>query len=178
MGGDEGSQGVEALKILRGELRNPFVTSWMSVPTMSFFFNTLTIGPLGHTAFALRLPWALIGTATVLIMFALDAAAQGTGDGADGRRAAGRVSLSTFTISRLGSNQVADAFFMAAAFFFLYRAYDEGGMLNWVMAGIVAGLAQYFYAGRTLRHDHGGRDVGVFHRARATGVRAHPLARH
>jgi hypothetical protein len=36
---------------------------------------------------------------------------------------------------------------MAAAFFFLYRAYDEGGMLNWVMAGIVAGLAQYFYAG-------------------------------
>jgi phage shock protein PspC (stress-responsive transcriptional regulator) len=49
--------------------------------------------------------------------------------------------------SRLGSNQVADAFFMAAAFFFLYRAYDEGGMLNWVMAGIVAGVAQYFYAG-------------------------------
>ena len=36
---------------------------------------------------------------------------------------------------------------MAAAFFFLYRAYDEGGMLNWVMAGIVAGVAQYFYAG-------------------------------
>jgi phage shock protein PspC (stress-responsive transcriptional regulator) len=49
--------------------------------------------------------------------------------------------------SRLGSNQVADAFFMAAAFFFLYRAYDEGGILNWVLAGIVAGLAQYFYAG-------------------------------
>ncbi|NTU63420.1 MAG: hypothetical protein HGB05_08455, partial [Chloroflexi bacterium] len=71
LGGDEGSQGVEAWKMLRGELLNPFVTSWMSVPTMSFFFNALTIGPLGHTAFALRLPWALIGTTTVLIMFAL-----------------------------------------------------------------------------------------------------------
>jgi phage shock protein PspC (stress-responsive transcriptional regulator) len=146
LGGDEGSQGVEALKILRGELINPFITSWMSVPTMSFFFNTLTVGPLGHTAFALRLPWALIGTATVLIMFALTRRLKGLA-----------MALMVGTLlaayhyhihySRLGSNQVADAFFMAAAFFFLYRAYDEGGMLNWVMAGIVAGLAQYFYAG-------------------------------
>jgi hypothetical protein len=146
LGGDEGSQGVEAWKILNGQLRNPFVTSWMSVPTMSFFFNMLTIGPLGHTAFALRLPWALIGTATVLIMFALT------------RRLKGLVlALMVGTLlaayhyhihySRLGSNQVADAFFMAAAFFCLYRAYDEGGMLNWVMAGIVAGVSQYFYAG-------------------------------
>jgi hypothetical protein len=146
LGGDEGSQGVEAWKILNGQLRNPFITSWMSVPTMSFFFNTLTIGPLGHTAFALRLPWAIIGVATVLIMFALT------------RRLKGLVmALLVGTLlavyhyhihySRLGSNQVADAFFMAAAFFFLYRAYDEGGLLNWVMAGIVAGVAQYFYAG-------------------------------
>ena len=93
LGGDEGSQGVEALKILRGELVNPFTTSWMSVPTMSFFFNTLTIGPLGHTAFALRLPWALIGTSDGVDHVCVDAAAQGAGDGLDGRRAAGGVSL-------------------------------------------------------------------------------------
>jgi phage shock protein PspC (stress-responsive transcriptional regulator) len=49
--------------------------------------------------------------------------------------------------SRLGSNQVADAFFMAAAFLFLYRANDEGRPFDWVLAGIVAGLAQYWYAG-------------------------------
>lgn len=146
LGGDEGSQGVEALKILRGQLANPFVTSWMSVPTMSFFFNTLTIGPLGHTAFALRLPWALIGTVTVLIMFALTRRLKGLVMGL-----LVGVLLASYHYhihySRLGSNQVADAFFMAAAFFFLYRAYDEGGLLNWVMAGIVAGVAQYFYAG-------------------------------
>jgi 4-amino-4-deoxy-L-arabinose transferase-like glycosyltransferase len=146
LGGDEGSQGVEALKILRGELRNPFVTSWMSVPTMSFFFNALTIGPLGHTAFALRLPWALIGTATVLIVFALTRRLKGL---AMALMVGVLLAAYHYHIhySRLGSNQVADAFFMAAAFFFLYRAYDEGGMLNWVMAGIVAGVAQYFYAG-------------------------------
>ncbi len=146
LGGDEGSQGVEALKILRGQLANPFTTSWMSVPTMSFFFNTLTIGPLGHTAFALRLPWARIGTATVLIRFALTRRLKGL---AMGLMVGALLAAYHYHIhySRLGSNQVADAFFMAAAFFFLYRAYDEGGMLNWVMAGIVAGLAQYFYAG-------------------------------
>jgi phage shock protein PspC (stress-responsive transcriptional regulator) len=146
LGGDEGSQGVEALKILRGELVNPFITSWMSVPTMSFFFNTLTIGLLGHTALALRLPWALIGTVTVLIMFALTRRLKGL---AMGLMVGALLAAYHFHIhySRLGSNQVADAFFMAAAFFFLYRAYDEGGMMNWVMAGVVAGLAQYFYAG-------------------------------
>jgi 4-amino-4-deoxy-L-arabinose transferase-like glycosyltransferase len=146
LGGDEGSQGVEALKILNGRLLNPFITSWMSVPTMSFFFNTLTVGPLGHTAFALRLPWALIGTATVLIVFALTRRLKGL---AMGLMVGALLAAYHYHIhySRLGSNQVADAFFMAAAFFFLYRAYDEGGILNWVMAGIVAGLAQYFYAG-------------------------------
>ncbi len=146
LSGDEGSQGVEALKILRGELVNPFTTSWMSVPTMSFFFNALTIGPLGHTPLALRLPWALIGTSTVLIMFALTRRLKGL---ALGLMAGALLAAYHFHIhySRLGSNQVADAFFMASAFFFLYRAYDQGGLLNWVMAGLVAGLAQYFYAG-------------------------------
>ncbi len=146
LSGDEGAQGVEALKVLQGELLNPFVNSWMSVPTLSFFFNSLTIGPLGHTAFALRLPWSLIGTTTVLIMLALTWRLKG-------RALALMVGVLLATYhyhihySRLGSNQVADAFFMAAAFFFLYCAYDEGGMRNWVMAGLVAGMAQYFYTG-------------------------------
>jgi phage shock protein PspC (stress-responsive transcriptional regulator) len=116
---------------------------------MSFFFNTLTIGPLGNTTFALRLPWAIIGTLTVLIMFALTRRLKGL---AMGLMVGALLAAYHFHIhySRLGSNQIADAFFMAAAFFFLYRAYDEGGMLNWVMAGVVAGLAQYFYAGARL----------------------------
>lgn len=146
LGGDEAAQGVEALKILRGELRNPFINSWTSVPAMSFFFNTLTIGPLGHTVFALRLPWALIGTSTVLIMFALTRRLKGL---ALALMVGALLATYHYHIhySRLGSNQIADAFFMAAAFLFLYRAYDEGGMLNWVMAGLVAGVAQYFYSG-------------------------------
>ena len=114
-----------------------------------FFFNTLTIGPLGHTAFALRLPWALIGTATVLIMFALTRRLKGL---AMGLMVGVLLAAYHYHIhySRLGSNQVADAFFMAAAFFFLYRAYDEGGMLNWVMAGLWLGWRNTSTPGRAL----------------------------
>jgi hypothetical protein len=76
--------------------------------------------------------------------------------------------------SRLGSNQVADALFMVAAFFFLYRAYDEGGMLNWVMAGMVAGVAQYFYAGARFVTIMVGVTVVYFVvRERLTFVRTH-----
>jgi Dolichyl-phosphate-mannose-protein mannosyltransferase len=173
LGGDEGSQGVEALKILSGELRNPFVTSWLSVPTLSFFFNTLTIGPLGHTAVALRLPWALIGTATVLVMFALVWRLKGL---ALGLITAVLLAVYHFHIhySRLGSNQIADAFFMAAAFLFLYRAYDKGGLFNWAMAGVVAGAAQYFYAGARFTTIMVGVTVGYFIvRERVSFVRAH-----
>ncbi len=144
--GDEGSQGVEALKFLSGELRNPFVTSWLSVPTMSFAFNALTIGLLGHTATALRLPWVMVGAMTVPIVFVLVRRLKGTGFAL---MTAALLAAYHYHIhfSRLGSNQIADALFMAAAFWFLYRAYSQGRAVDWALAGVVAGLAQYFYAG-------------------------------
>lgn len=146
LGGDEGSQGLEALKILKGEIRNPFTTGWLSVPTLSFYFNAPTIGLLGNTIFGLRLPWALVGTTTVLVVFWLVTRLKGL-----------TLGLMTATLlatyhyhihfSRLGSNQVADPFFVALALLFLYRARDRRSPLDWAFCGVVAGLAQYFYAG-------------------------------
>lgn len=146
LGGDEGSQGLEAMRVLEGEVRNPFSTGWLGVPTMSFYFNALTIGPLGNTIAALRLPWAVVGTATVLVMFFLV------------KRLVG-VPLALMTaallatyhyhihFSRLGSNQVADALFVALALLYCYRGYDRRSTLDWALCGVVIGLAQYFYAG-------------------------------
>ncbi|HTP10685.1 MAG TPA: glycosyltransferase family 39 protein, partial [Anaerolineae bacterium] len=147
--GDEGAQGTEALKVLRGELLNPFATSWLSVPTLSFFFNSLSIGLLGDTVFALRLPWALVGTAAVVMMFLLTRQLKTL----TLALMVGLV-LATYAyhihFSRLGSNQIADTLLMASALFFLYRAYDHGRYLDWALAGVAAGLAQYFYAGARL----------------------------
>ena len=37
LSGDEASHGLESLRVMSGEIRNPFSTGWLSVPTMSFF---------------------------------------------------------------------------------------------------------------------------------------------
>ncbi|MBI3973706.1 MAG: glycosyltransferase family 39 protein [Chloroflexi bacterium] len=146
LGGDEGSQGLEALRILKGELRNPFTTGWLGVPTMSFFFNTPTIAWLGNTIFALRLPWALVGTATVLVVFWLVTRLHGL---ALGLMTAGMLATYHYHIhfSRLGSNQIADPLFVALALLFLYRGCDRRSPLDWALCGVVVGVAQYSYAG-------------------------------
>lgn len=149
LGGDEGSQGLEAIKILNGEIRNPFTTGWLGVPTMSFFYNTITIGPLGRTITALRLPWAVIGTATVLVFFWLTTRLHGV---KFGLVAAALLGTYHFHIhfSRLGSNQIADPFFIALQLLFLYRGRDKQSAWNFILAGVVVGVAQYFYAGARL----------------------------
>jgi hypothetical protein len=149
LGGDEGSQGLEAVKILNGEIRNPFTTGWLGVPTMSFFYNTITIGPMGTTISALRLPWAFIGTATVLVFFWLVTRLHGV---KFGLVAAALLATYHFHIhfSRLGSNQIADPFFIALQLLFLYRGRERKSALDFILAGVVVGVAQYFYAGARL----------------------------
>jgi hypothetical protein len=149
LAGDEASQGLEAIKVLNGEIRNPFATGWLGVPTMSFFFNSITIKLLGRTILGLRLPWVFVGTATVLATFLLVKQLKG-------RRMAFVVALLVAVYhyhihySRLGSNQVADPFFLSLSLLFLYRALDKQSRLDWALTGGIAGLAFYFYAGARL----------------------------
>ncbi len=149
LGGDEASQGLEALRVINGDLRNPFTTGWLGVPTMSFFYNSLSIRFLGSTIFALRFPWVIVGTITVLTTFLLIRQLLGT-----------RLALATAFIiatyhyhihySRIGSNQVADPLFLSLALYFLYRALDRRNLLDWALMGSVSGLAFYVYAGARL----------------------------
>lgn len=149
LGGDEASQGLEAVRVLEGTLRNPFTTGWLGVPTMSFFFNSWSIDLFGSTVFALRIPWVLVGTATVLVVFFLVKRLMGV------RLAwVTAVILATYHYhihySRLGSNQIADPFFLSLALLFLYRALDRKNNLDWALTGVVTALALYFYAGARL----------------------------
>lgn len=146
LAGDEGSQGREAVAVLQGVIRNPFSTGWLGVPTMSFYFNAPTIALLGPTATALRLPWALVGTATVLVSYMLVERLHGRGLAL---LSAALLAAYHYHIhfSRLGSNQIADGLFAALTLLFLYRAYDRRSQFDWAVAGIVIAVAQYFYAG-------------------------------
>ena len=148
LSGDECSQGIEALRVIRGEIRNPFGTAWLSVPTMSFYFQSLSFRLLGMepNATTLRLPWAFVGAGSVLAAFFLTSRLRGR---RIGFMTAGL--LATYYLhvhySRLGTNQIADPLFAGVALMFLCRALDRRSSLDWAMTGTVSGLAFYAYAG-------------------------------
>lgn len=149
LGGDEGEQGVEILRVLRGELTNPFITGWYGVPTLSFFFNAPSVTLFGNTMFGLRLVWVLVGTASVLTTYLLVKELKGT-----------RLALISAALvatyhyhlhySRLGSNQISDTLLVSLGLLFLVRGYLRGKWLDWALAGVVVGIGQYFYAGGRL----------------------------
>lgn len=149
MSGDEASQGIQTLKVLNGELRNPFVTVWYSVPSMNFFFTSLFMSVIPDKFIGLRLPYALFGSITVGGTYLL--VRQLTG-----RRLAlltgGLILVYHYHLhySRVGSHQVLDPFFMVFALWALYRGLHENRYFYLGLSGVLTGLAMYFYAGARL----------------------------
>jgi hypothetical protein len=148
LAGDEGTFGLESVKTITGEWphRNPFTTGWLSVPTMSFFFNSLTIRLFGQGVFALRLPWALVGTVTVLLVFQL---VRRLTNLTLALMTAGLLATYHFHVhySRLGINNAADPLLIALVIYLLFRAIDRRDELTWALCGAATGVAQYFYFG-------------------------------
>ena len=149
LSGDEASQGLEALRVLQGEIRNPFSTGWLGVPTMSFFYNSISLNLFGRSIFALRLSWVVVGAMTVLTTFLLVRRLFGV---YLALVSAALLAAYHYHIhySRLGSNQIADPLFLSLALFFLIRALDGKKWLDWALAGTICGLAFYVYAGARL----------------------------
>ena len=144
--GDEGSFGLESVKTMTGAINNPFTTAWLSVPTMTFYFNSIPIRLLGRSVFAARLPWALVGTVTVLIAYQLVRRLTGR---TIALIAAGLLATYHFHIhfSRLGMNNAADPLLVGLMLLLLYRAIDRRSPLDWALCGVTIGVAQYFYFG-------------------------------
>ncbi len=128
-GGDEGTQGLSAVDVLEGRLRNPFATGWFTVPTMSFFAQAASLRLFGDSVAGLRALSAWVGTATLILTYLL------------ARRSLGRrvalfaMAALTFNhyhihFSRLASNQIADPLFMTLTLWLLTeglrRARGEG----------------------------------------------------
>jgi len=71
LGGDEGTQGMAAVDVLEGRLRNPFSTGWFTVPTLSFFAQAASLRLFGDSVAGLRTLSALVGTITLLWVYLL-----------------------------------------------------------------------------------------------------------
>jgi 4-amino-4-deoxy-L-arabinose transferase-like glycosyltransferase len=116
--GDEGTQGMWAVDVLNGRVRNPFSTGWFTVPTMSFFAQAAALRIFGDNVAGLRFLSALIGTGTLAFTYLL------------ARRILNRriallgVAALAFNhyhlhFSRLASNQIADPLFMTLTLWLL-----------------------------------------------------------
>lgn len=149
LGGDEASQGLAAMDFITGRNRDMFNLGWFSVPTMSFFWQSIWFRAFGMSIFSLRLPWAVIGALTILLFFWVLRPLFG----------ARLALLATFLLatyhyhihfSRLGSNQVADPFFLLLALGLFLRGIETRNSLYFVLTGAMIGLSLYFYAGARL----------------------------
>lgn len=144
--GDEASFGMEAIRILEGEMRDPFSTGHLAQPTMSFFPTSWSISLLGASAAGIRLPSALLGTATVLAAFFLVRRLYGLRLGL-----MTAIGLATYHYaihySRLNLNNIADPLIGALAVLMVYRSLARRDAMSWAITGGVCGLAMYVYTG-------------------------------
>jgi len=105
---------------------------------------------LGGTSLAmLRLPAALFGAATVVPLYALLHGTWGRYVAIAGSTIMA-FSVSNVHYSRLALNNIVTQFFWATCFFFLLRGLRSRRPSDWALAGLSAGLSEYFYYGTRL----------------------------
>ncbi len=153
LGGDEAWHGLLARQVLDGELRNPFVMGYMSMPTLFYWPLGWSLTLAGNNEFGLRLPAALAGAATVPLLYLFARRMWG-------RRVAllSAAFLATYDyhihFSRLGANNVWDALFVLLALWALdvgLTSTDNARRTRaFILAGLAMGLSVFFYTGARL----------------------------
>jgi 4-amino-4-deoxy-L-arabinose transferase-like glycosyltransferase len=109
-----------ARQVLSGQVRNPFVMGYMSMPTFFYWPLSWSLRLVGNTMAGLRFPAALVGTATVPLLYFLARDLWG-------RRLAllSALFLAAYDYhihySRLGANNIWDPFFVLLALWLLHR---------------------------------------------------------
>ena len=159
LGGDEGTQLVVGLEVVRAPLGNVFSTGWYSVPAMSMALYGFAMRIFGASVAGGRALSAIAGTATVLTTFLM---ARALGGRRVGWLAGLVLAFSAYHIhfSRLASNQIFDPLVGTLALWLLWiglqRARPKAGAglsrlsvsaAAWAMVGLIAGLGWYGYFG-------------------------------
>jgi hypothetical protein len=128
-----------------------FSTVWSGIdlPALWFWIVSRFLKVGGSTLAMLRLPAALFGAATVLPLYGLIRGTWGRYAAVAGT-AILAFSASNIHYSRLALNNITTQFFWTACFFFLLRGLRSRRPLAWALAGLSAGLSEYFYYGTRL----------------------------
>ena len=151
VGGDEAWHGLLARQVLHGELRNPFVMGYMSMPTAFYWPLSWALRLAGDSVVGLRIPAALVGSLTVPFLYLFARSLWG-------RRTALLAALFLAAwdypihYSRLGANNIWDPLFVLLALWALDRGLTARRWAGayFLAVGLVMGLGMLFYTGTRL----------------------------
>ena len=151
---DEIMTGTVATQAYLNPTRPPpplFSTLWSGIdlPTLWFWITAVFLKLGGNSLAMLRLPAALFGAATVLPVYGLIRGTWGRYAATAGT-AIMAFSVSNVHYSRLALNNITTQFFWATCFLFLLRGLRSRRRSDWAVAGLSAGLSEYFYYGTRL----------------------------
>jgi 4-amino-4-deoxy-L-arabinose transferase-like glycosyltransferase len=146
--GDEAACGIEARRILAGDVPNLLGLGWYEIPYLSFAISAASMAVFGDDLFGLRAASVLQGTASVAVLFFLVRRLYGTRTASI---AAFLLAVSHWHIhfSRIGTDYIQASLASLLALLFFVRARQDGVARDWVWAGLAVGLAcSVYYAGR------------------------------
>ena len=143
--GDEASAGLYGVEFIDGLWNNIFRTGWYEFPSLYFIIPASSISLFGQTIAGLRLPSAIAGGLAVGLLYLLGRVFYNHRTGVI---AAALLAASHFHIhfSRIGLNNIWDGIFYIAILGLLWRAWQKENRNLFLLAGVVFGLSQYFYA--------------------------------
>lgn len=146
MENDEGIVGVQALKVLSGNLNNMFQT-FGGYGTLHFFLMSIPVNFLGRTLLAIRFDTALYGWLSLPLIYLLSrkmfnykVALVSTA-----LLAAAHLAIQFSRVSPTASSL--DPLLSTLSFLLLYQALHSRRPLDWALTGVVMGLGLYFYVG-------------------------------
>ncbi len=147
--GDEANMAIEARKVLKGELHNPFATGWFSHPAMWFFWQSHFAAWLGSDILGARVLSALVGTGGVAAVYLLARQMFGL---AVGQLTAALLVVYPFHLhfSRQALNNITDPALAPLVFFLLCRGLQRREKPTLALAGVALGLMQYGYLGSRI----------------------------
>ena len=147
--GDEVSIGIEAGRILKGEVTNYFETGWSSQSNWSFIPTALTEVIFGKNILAVRIPSAIAGTLAVLFLYLT---ARELFNPTIAVMSGVILSALPYHLhfSRIGVHNVVDSLMSALVFWMLARGMKKNDSRWFFNAGIAAGLCIYTYTGTRL----------------------------
>ena len=128
-----------------------FGTLWSGIdlPALWFWLVAAFIDLGGTSLATLRLPAALFGAATVVPLYALLRGTWGRYAATAGSTMMA-FSVSNIHYSRLALNNIVTQFFWTLCFLFVLRGLRSRRPGDWILAGLTAGLSEYFYYGTRL----------------------------